>query len=671
MNGDRTDWKTVSGVVCLLLAVGIQMALTAHRNSITWDEGDHLYAGFMSWKTGDFGINPEHPQLVKLVAAAPLLGMGLPVPVPQDRYFKLEGFLGGKDFLFQNDADAMLFRARMASSVFTILLALAVFAGARRMFGTGAGFIALALLVFEPNIIAHSALVTTDVAFSLFLFLSVYAFYRYAQSPSAWKLAAVGAAAGLALASKHTGVFVFPILILLALFEALRPRDDAGAGRARRMLRMAAALVVAGAIAAAILWSVYGFRYEARPEGRSLIPPFDAAVQGLSNPQQADLISFFAKHELLPESYLYGLADVLNVDAAYKSFVLGTIYPHGVWFYFPVALAIKSTLTFLILGGIAVFAMVARRFVYGREILYLALAPLCHLLVAMNSGVNIGIRHVLPLYVFAAVLFGGVAWKLARRNRRWAAVVAALLVFHAASSLRTFPAYLAYANELWGGPSNTHKYLSDSNVDWGQQLKSVRRYLDSRGIRDCHFVYFAGGVVDTGYYGIPCKLLPTVNSLWVNEELPVPGKIDGTILISAGNLSGFEFGPGALNPYEQFKSLEPEAVIDYGVFVYNGRFEIPRAAAIWHMQKSRGLLQKRDYEAALAEARKARTLAPDSVDANALLGDTLMILKQPGEAQSFYERALTLARTVEPEFQAGRVPGLEARLGRIRSSPGQ
>ena len=119
-----------------------------------------------------------------------------------------------------------------------------------------------------------------------------------------------------------------------------------------------------------------------------------------------------------------------------------------------------------------------------------------------------------------------------------------------------------------------YRLLSDSNADWGQQLKSTKRYLDRRGVKDCWFIYFAEGVVDAGYYGIPCKPLPTADSLWVKEPANAPPSIDGTVLISAGDLSGFEYGAGALNPYEQFKTLRPTAVIDYGVFVYDGHFEI-------------------------------------------------------------------------------------------------
>ena len=210
----RRAWITI-GVAALLLVLFLQLAFSVHRNSITWDEDDHIFAGYMSWKHADFGLNPEHPPLVKLVAAIPLLNMPLNVPVLQDRTFKHEAFGDGKDFLFKNDADTMLFRARMAVSFFTLLLALLVFLAAQEMFGTAAGFIALALLAFDPNLLAHGALVGTDAGLSCFMFAAVYAFYRYVKVPSAWRLIVTGLATGLALAAKHTGILLFPMLLLL------------------------------------------------------------------------------------------------------------------------------------------------------------------------------------------------------------------------------------------------------------------------------------------------------------------------------------------------------------------------------------------------------------------------------------------------------------------------
>ena len=667
----RRGWVIVA-VSSLLVVLVLQLALSARQNSITWDEDDHIYAGYMSWKHADFGLNPEHPPLVKLVATIPLLGMTLRMPVLQQRNFKQEGFLGGKEFLFKNDADTMLFRARMAAATLTVLLVLLVFLAAREMFGTGAGLIALALLAFDPNLLAHGAVVGTDAGLSCFLFAGIYAFYRYVKVPSNWRLALAGLATGLALASKHTAILVFPMLLVLAGLEwwgATRNKRQNGAEtKGKHAVRLVAALILISFISIAVLWATYGFRYAPRPEPLRMNPPYAEVLKGLSHPNDIRLLSAAGRLHLLPESYLYGLADVRFMSDFYTSYIFGKIYPKGVWFYFPAAMAIKSSLAFLILFLLAVWAIAKRELGSWREILFLTIPSAIYMAVAMGAGMNIGVRHVLPVYMFLTVLLAGAAWRLIQKNRRWMYVVVVLLVSQAISTSRAFPAYLAYSNELWGGPSQTYKYLTDSNADWGQQLKATKKYLDRRGVKDCWFVYFAEGVVDYRYYGIPCKPLPTADSLWVNEPTNAPPEIDGPVLISASDLSGYEFGPGSLNPYEQFKSLQPTAAIQYGVFVFDGHFQIPLAASIGHSQKAQGFLEMKRFPEALAEAQEAAALAPQAVKPSALLGEVYTAVGKPDEARASYEKALQLAKTVESEFQRGWVEALEQKLERCKDS---
>ena len=659
-NGKR--WLVPTGVGVLLLILFLQLAFSTHRNSITWDEDDHIYAGYMSWKHGDFGLNPEHPPLVKLLGTLPLLRMPLTVPERQNRFFKTDAFLNGKDFLFKNDANTMLFRVRLAVSLLTLLLALFVFLAAREMFGTTAGFIALGLMVFDPNLLAHGAVLGTDVGLTCFMFGSVYAFYRYVKAPSVGRMLLVALLAGLGLAAKHTAILICPMLIMLAAVEIIRNTSAKGETRAKYATRLIVALVVISVIAVAILWGFYGFRYQARPEGLQLNPPLAEFMHGITRPHEAKGLALVAKWKLLPESYIYGLTDVRIMSDFYQSYLFGNVYPHGVYSYFPATFLIKSTLTLLILLVVAIVAIATGRLSGWREILFLTIPPAFYLLIAMASRMNIGLRHILPMYAFLWVLVAGGAAAFIKKDRRWAYAVIALLVFQAVSGARTYPAYMAYANEVWGGPSQTYKYLSDSNADWGQQLKDVKRYLDDHGIKDCWFVYFAEGVVDYKYYGIPCKPLLTADSLWVNEKIEAPPAVDGPVLISAGDLSGFEFGPGALNPYAQFQTLKPKAVIDYAVFVYDGHFEIPLAAAKSHIQNARGLMGAKQFDAALTEAQQAVTLAPQNAEANAVVGDALAGLNRPEEARAAYEKALHLAKTVEPEFQLGLIDGLEQKL---------
>ena len=671
LDENRRGLLTLSGLIFLLALLAFQLSRIADANSLTWDEGNHIYSGYMSWMHEDFGLNPEHPPLVKLVATLPLLGMNLKMPPLLDRRYELEAFLGGRDFLFKNDANTMAYRARMAAMLFTLLLAAVVFLMAREFFGTGAGFLALGLMVFDPTVLGHGAVVTTDSAQSCFMLATVYAFYRYSKSPTLWRLVAVGVAGGLAFASKHSMILLVPMIGLLALLELVRrpqasspdaSSPDAGMSLSKRALRTAGALVAMSAIALAILWSFYGFRYAARGEGRKLSPSLEVQIQGIPSKTQAAVVRETAHLRLLPEAYLFGLSDVLAKSVGYHSFLFGKSYPTGLWYYFPVGMLIKSTLTFLILSAVLVWAVATRRFRKWREILYLTIPPAVYMAFSMAGGMNIGIRHMLPVYVCMFVLIGGAVWCVVQNNRKALYVVIALLVFQAVSVSRVYPAYVAYANEGVGGPIMVHEYMTDSSSDWAQQMKSVSRYLRARGIKNCWFAYFGEGVLDYSYYGIPCKPLPTADSLWTGEPANAPPAIDGPVLISAGVLSGFEFGPGPLNPYEQFRTMKFDDQIDYGVFVFNGHFEIPLAAALSHAQKADLLLGEKKALEALAEARQAVELGPNSVSVNTTLARALEANGQWTEALSYDEKALHLAKTVEPAFQEESARALEERL---------
>src|ERR1700678_921307 len=324
----KRSWVQIAGVVLLLLVLEGQLLYSVRQESLTWDEGDHIFAGYMSLKHHDFGLNPEHPPLVKMVAALPLQSMHLREPQLQNRYFKTEAYLSGRDLIFQNDFDTIIFRARMAASIFALMTALLAFLTAREMFGAGAGFLALLLIVFEPNFLAHGALVTTDTGAACCLLASIYAFYRYVKSPSWGRIAVLGLAAGVFCITKHSAVLLPPILILLAFTELLRRRQLADESRLHQALRLAPVLVVAGAIAVAIMWAGYGFRYSARPPGMQINPPLERTLGNLSL-VEGKFITLMAHWKLLPESWLFGLADVRSVANVWPSYMFGKVYAHG------------------------------------------------------------------------------------------------------------------------------------------------------------------------------------------------------------------------------------------------------------------------------------------------------------------------------------------------------
>jgi hypothetical protein len=657
----RKGWLIAAAVCALLAILAAELALSVSRESLSWDEGDHLFAGYLDWKAGDFGLNPEHPPLVKMLAALPLLAMDLRVPQLQNRYFKTEAYLSGRDWIYGNDAARTIFRARMAASLLTLLLALLVFFSAREMFGTGAAFLALALVVFEPNLIAHGAMVTTDAGLACFLLATIFAFYRYVKAPSVWRIAALGLAGGLAAATKHSAILLLPILVLLAAIELLRHRTTAETGL-RQAMRLGGTLVAATAIAAVLLWGVYGFRYQARPRGLQINPPLAEAVRSLS-PHESQAILALAHWRVLPESYLYGLADVREVANSMPSYIFGQVYAHGVWFYFPVAFVIKSTLALLLLLLLAVVAIAAGKIRCWREIAFLSIPPLFYLLVSMGSQLNIGARHILLIFIFAALLAAGAAWKLIRADRRWSYPIGALLLFHVGSSLSAFPtSYMAYSNELWGGPSATFRYLSDSNTDWGQQLIGTKKFVDQHGIKSCWFAYFVESGIRFSDYRIPCRPLPTPDTAWFGERTDTPPVIEGPVLISAGVLTGFELGSNVLNPYRDFQRLRPDAVIEHGVFVFNGTFRVPFASALGHVDRANDLLDRKQFEQALAEAQTAVTLAPEALPAQMALARVLTATHRTVEARCAYEHARNIAMTMEPSAREIWVPRIQHSL---------
>jgi 4-amino-4-deoxy-L-arabinose transferase-like glycosyltransferase len=646
--------------LALLAIMALQLVHLSRVTSITWDEGHHLFDGYNIWKRFDYRLNPEVPPLVKLVAAAPLLHAPLVVPPNQERAEQTEAFLDGRSFLVANGYDRILFPARMACMVFTLLLGLLLYLATKDLFGPIAALFALALFVFDPNLIAHGALVTTDVASSCLLLASIYAWYRYRKLPGTGRLLLVGFVIGLAVVAKFTGIFVWPMLLLLAIAEAIRERD------LRLLGRRCVALIGIALIAYAILWSFYGFRYSVAPKGSGLDmhPPLAEYLPKVPKPSDAAHLAFAAKRHLLPEAYIWGLANTKVTEDVDTSYFFGHVYRHGNWMYFPAAFLIKSTLPLLFLLCLAPFAWSTwKRTNKARELTFLLLPVVVYLVIAMSSDMNIGLRHLLPIYPFLYILAAGTVVILLEHNRRWAAAFAVLLIWQIGTSLHSAPGYMGYGNEAWGGPDNVHKYLSDANTDWGQQLKDVKTYIDQHHITNCWFAYFVDGVVEPADYGIPCKRLPTTETtFWMNLPMDVPPVITGTVFLSDSDLQGIEYGQGALNPYDSFHNIKPTALIQHGLWVYDGTFNVPLASALDQTEKGVTALSANHLDAALEHARQAVALAPQSTYTQSALGDILAAQGRKAEAHTHYAAALNNARTIEPALQADQIPGLETKL---------
>jgi len=650
-------------VVALIFVQALQMAYVVHRESLTFDEDDHMFAGYMMLHTGDYGLNPEHPPLVKLLAALPLLGQNLWVPPLLNREFKSEAYLDGRDWLARNDgaSQRLVFQMRLAAGLLAVGLSLMIFLAAREWFGTAAGLVALTLVTFDPNILGHSALVTTDIGVSLFFLASIYGFYRYVKQPSLLRLLLAGLAAGLLLATKHSGILLAPMLMLLIGWEvAVAPKGSRG----RLALRLSGSFGAIVVVGVAVLWAFYGFRYAARPAGLALSTSLADYAAPLSHFNSTAVMAI-AHLRLLPESYLMGLVDVKRMAEFYPTFIFGKVYAHGQWWYFPVVILIKTTLGLLALVAAAFFAIFTGRLRKGREVAFILIPSAFYLAVAIQAGIDIGARHILPVDTFLFILAAGGITALAAGSERWGYLGAGLVLAHIVSALTVFPNYIAYANEAWGGPKNVHNLLSDANVDWAQQLIQVKQWQDRHPGEECWFAYFAHPEIDPAVYGIRCHAMPTADTGWLGGSDIIPQVINGSVLISAGDLSGCEWPSTRMNPYAIFQPLKPVETIDYGVLVYQGSFQVNQTAALSRAQNANALLAEGKLPEALALAREAVALSPGEITSQTSLGDISAAMGQKDEARKAWQAAIASAMRLEPEAQVSYIPDLEAKLKKL------
>ena len=588
-----------------------------------------------------------------MLAALPLLSMGLreppPIPFP---YFKAQDYANGAQFLYSANADALLLRGRLAVALFSLTLGLLGFLCAKEMFGPLAGIFALFLYVFEPNLLANGALITTDVGVACLAFASVYTFYRYCKRPSAVRLILCGILAALTIVAKHSGILILPMLVLLALADLFLPPAGSGTAsqdRQRHLRQLGLALLTIVAVCYLGLWTFYGFRYSARPSQLQIIPPLSAYSATLAHPLSQHLIGFLARHHLLPEAYLYGWVDILLISSTRTTFLFGHMFPSGQWFFLPAIFLVKTTLALLVLLLLVPFARVAG---HRREFVFLTVPVALYLFAAIFSLINMGVRYLLPIYPFCIVLASAAAASLFTRSAFGRLGVTALMILTVISSLHSYPNFLAYSNELAGGPAHTYQLFTDSNADWGQGLKWTKSYLDQHPDKDCWFDYYGSPLVNPAYYGIQCKpLLTGFGHLVGFGTPPIPSTLTGTVLISSTETDGLLWGPDTMNPYKIFRDRAPDATIGNIILVYRGTFNVALLAAETKATAALQLLREHRLAEALALAQAAAQQTPDAADVNAVLGQILLLSGHIPEGRQALATALHLAESNHPEFQ--------------------
>ncbi|MFG2127341.1 ArnT family glycosyltransferase [Streptomyces sp. NPDC048751] len=473
----RGRWLVPLLAVVLLAQMAFAMVTTAVQQTPTIDEPVYVGAAADYLHEHRLRYNPEHPPLGKLVigVGVALAGPHLdPSPAATQEEF-------GQRLLYEsgNDPGRLMLWARLPVIVLTLLFGLVVFAFARDLAGRAAGLAALAVYAFSPDLIAHGSLATLDVPVAGFLLTSVWLLWRARRRPRLL-VPLAGVALGAAVATKMSALPAVPVLMGLAALTAWR-------GRATNWRAALLRAAVVAAVAVAVVWAVY-LVVDPRLRWVPQEPvPVARGKRGL-------LVQFLP----FPEAFRDGMrVQFWMENRPWEGFLFGRLYDGSRWYYLPAALLVKTPLGMLALWAAGAVAMIAVRRL--RPAAPYVLVPAAVLLaVAMEGARDFGTRYVVFLPMFLAVAAGcvlAVRW-------RWGPVVAGVLVaFVAVSSLRTFPYYLPYSNEAFGGPAKTHLRLHDSNVDWGQDLGRLADRLHERYRGERVWLVYKGSGVPS-YYGI-------------------------------------------------------------------------------------------------------------------------------------------------------------------------
>ena len=453
--------------------------------SMTSDEIVHLPAGLSYWKTGDFRLNPEHPPLLKMVAAFPLLFSSAELPLDHSSWKAAATDASaqwefGREFFFgvnRQDASFLLILGRLPMVLLGVMLGLFLFLLGRGLFSPGAGLATLVLYTFSPTFLAHTRLVTTDVGLVAFFVASLYHYHGFLRAGKSRHLGTAGIFMGLALAAKYSAVLLFPTYGLITLVVFLRggatretQTPEVNHSMKRRVLSACTSLALMFGIACTVAALAFGGN---------------------------------------PAAYLRGAGQVFaNHDPEYHYYLLGRFSETGFWYYYFVAMAVKTALPILLLAAAGFLFLAGTIRKPGRFSPaggWLLMIPFTVMMTAAcMNGNNIGVRHVLMLYPTLFLLGGFALTRLAQRGKLLRLSAGFLVVWLVATSALSFPHYISYFNEaLAAGSTRGLEVLDDSNVEWGQDLRGLGVFVQENDIDSIALNVCAP--TPAGFYGIPAR----------------------------------------------------------------------------------------------------------------------------------------------------------------------
>jgi hypothetical protein len=534
------------------------------QQSATWDEPIHVADGWFSLFKSDYRFDPEHPAFLRMLAAAPLAGLSINGDTTvldgtdSDTWAISRIYDDTHRFMYeQNDADRLLYRARFVIVLLGVVLGVLVFCWVDEWLGFVPAVAALAMVALEPNLVAHFSLVTTDAPLTCFAFGAVYFLWRTIRAPRPFNVALLCLCCSLSAVTKFSAALLYPAVLGLLLIAVLRKRLSLASAA-----KISALVIVTSWIA---IWAVYRFQY--LPSANETWtyhfhdnPNIAARLPGLTR-----IVSWIDYQRLLPNVFSQGFLLGQAKAQSRGAFLAGQITETGWWYFFPVAILIKTPVVLLALTAVGVVMLARSRRV--EDALFLLIPIGAFLVPPMLSSINIGLRHVLVIYPFFILLAAlSVHWLWSWPRRTAVGVLGVLAAIWAAEYVRVYPNLLAFFNSTIGGPGRGAEYLVDSNLDWGQDLKALKKWMDANRVSEINLAYF--GNADPAYYGIRATLLNGSPSFGDPSRISTAPHLPGYVAVSKTIMSGVNFNAAQRDYYKPLQQLPRVASIGHSIDVY-------------------------------------------------------------------------------------------------------
>lgn len=584
--------RTTNLLALLFLSVMFFLALLSMRqDALTFDELAHIPAGYSYLTQQDYRLNPEHPLLAKDIAAFPLLFLNLNFPLDNENWTQnteappwWAQFNLGNAFLYHsgNDPASIIFWSRLPMILLLLALGAFLFFWARKLLGNIAALAVLALFAFSSNFLAHGRLVTTDVAAALGILIALYFWIEFLKQHSKAKILKAGAALALAFLLKFSAVLLIPFFaVITILYAVLYPLSS---GKIRTIAIFSTLSLLVGIIALAIIIPVYQLHILGYPAERQLRDTIaDLQPGGITTYEQAT-IWMTDKPFLRPFSqFARGILMATQRGQFGNTVILlDEIKAGGWWYYFPLIYFYKVSFAFHLLTLLAFFGvlwsikkqwyrgiqellitwLLKKHFVYFAMGSFIAL----YFLVAILGNLNIGVRHLLPIFPLLFIL---VVWGLKEMlshfedsltKRITIVLYGALFAWYIGSCLWAFPHYISYYNELIG-TENGYEVAVDSNYDWGQDFYRLIEFVKENKIEKLHLDYFGGE--DPAYW---------LDGTYIKLD-PFNPPTNGWIAVSVNQLQGGLAKPAAgfdqsAGYYTWLSQRTPVARAGTSIFIY-------------------------------------------------------------------------------------------------------